>query len=190
MATFSDRKNSASQPDPWLTPNISAESAVSAHHGDLPSAVPPPGDGLSHPCQDWELSALLSAGTSLFGTLSFSGRIRIEGDFSGQLIGGDAVVIAGEAKVQGEIRARQVLVLGGSVKADIFASEAIELYLPAQVTGDLQAPEIHMDSGFRFAGTCDLSCPTDSLAERAAPASRSGGSASSPDEPKRLMKHS
>ncbi len=110
---------------------------------------------------DIELHAIIGAGTSFHGTLSFSGHVRIDGEFAGQVLGGRILVIGDGARVQGEIRARRVVILGGNVKADIFASEGIELYVPAQVAGDLQAPEIHMDRGVKFQGTCDLSDPTE-----------------------------
>jgi cytoskeletal protein CcmA (bactofilin family) len=91
--------------------------------------------------------------------LSFAGKVRIDGEFAGQILGGSLVIIGEGARVQGEIRARQVIILGGNVKADIIATEGIELYVPAQVAGDLRAPEIHMDRGVKFQGTCDLTEP-------------------------------
>lgn len=106
-----------------------------------------------------ELHAIVGAGTAFHGTLSFSGRVRIDGEFAGQVLGGRLLVIGEGARVQGEIRAERVIILGGNVKADITASDGIELYVPAQVAGDLRAPEIHLDRGVKFQGTCDLSEP-------------------------------
>ena len=106
-----------------------------------------------------ELNAIVGPGTAFHGTLSFSGHVRIEGEFAGQILGGRLLVIAEGARIQGEIRAQRVVILGGNVKADIFAAQGIELYVPAQVAGDLQAPEIHMDRGVKFQGTCDLTEP-------------------------------
>jgi len=106
--------------------------------------------------QDHELNAILGAGTSFHGTLSFSGRVRIDGEFSGQALGGQLLVVGDGARVQGELRAERVIILGGSVRADISAADGIELYVPAQVSGDLRAPEIHLDRGVKFQGTCDL----------------------------------
>jgi cytoskeletal protein CcmA (bactofilin family) len=88
--------------------------------------------------------------------LSFSGSVRIDGEFSGQALGGQLLVVGDGARVQGELRAHRVVILGGSVRADISATDGIELYVPAQVSGDLRAPEIHLDRGVRFQGTCDL----------------------------------
>jgi cytoskeletal protein CcmA (bactofilin family) len=108
---------------------------------------------------DQELSAIVGAGTAFHGNLSFSGHVRIDGEVSGRVRGGRVLVIGASATVQGEVQADRVIVLGGQVKADITARLGIELYVPAQVTGDLRAPEIHLDKGVRFVGTCDLSDP-------------------------------
>lgn len=104
-----------------------------------------------------ELNAILGPGTSFHGSLSFSGRVRIDGKFHGQLLGGQLLVIGADADIQGEIQAERVVILGGNVQADISATDGIELYVPAHVTGDLRAPEIHLDRGVKFQGRCDLS---------------------------------
>ncbi len=124
------------------------------------TATTGPKSGRPGDSDELELNAIVGSGTSFHGTLSFSGRVRIEGEFAGQILGGRLLVIGGGARVQGEIRAERVIILGGNVKADILATESIELYVPAQVAGDLQAPEIHMDRGVKFQGTCDLSEPS------------------------------
>lgn len=103
-----------------------------------------------------ELHAILGPGTRFEGTLSFAGRIRIDGEFSGQVLGGQVLVIGEGAHVRGELQARQVIVLGGVVEANISASISIELYRPAQVVGDLRSPQIYMDKGIQFQGTCDM----------------------------------
>jgi cytoskeletal protein CcmA (bactofilin family) len=103
-----------------------------------------------------ELHALLGPGTTFEGTLSFAGRIRIDGEFSGQILGGQVLVIGEGARVRGELQARHVIVLGGIVEANISASSSIELYRPAQVVGDLRSPQIYMDKGIQFQGTCDM----------------------------------
>ena len=103
-----------------------------------------------------ELHAIVGAGTAFHGTLSFSGHVRIDGEFSGKALGGQLLVIGDGARISGELRARKVIVLGGLIEANIFAEESIELYIPALVSGDLQSPQIYMDKGIQFQGTCDM----------------------------------
>lgn len=105
---------------------------------------------------DGELHAILGAGTSLCGRLSFAGRVRIEGHVEGELLGGELIVIAGEAKISGTVSAHHVLVLGGEVHADITATGSIELCVPSVVVGDLKAPEVFLERGVSFSGKCTM----------------------------------
>jgi cytoskeletal protein CcmA (bactofilin family) len=108
-----------------------------------------------------ELQAIIGPGTNFQGTLSFAGRVRIDGDFAGRALGGEVLVIGAGARVSGELRAQQVIVLGGKVDADITATTSIELFVPAIVSGDLRCPHIYMDRGIEFQGTCDMTGKRD-----------------------------
>jgi cytoskeletal protein CcmA (bactofilin family) len=119
-----------------------------------------------------ELNALLGRGTRYAGNLSFEGRVRIEGRFSGD-IRGDVLVIGEGAEVDGDIEVDVCVVTGGRVRAGIRARSAIELHAPAIVHGDLHAPNVFIDRGVQFQGACTMA-PLDEresddvLAERAA----------------------
>lgn len=117
---------------------------------------PGPASARRDQTQSLTLHAILGAGTALHGALSFSGRVRIDGQLEGSATGGDLLIIGEGARVTGQLRARKVIVLGGHVEADISASESIELYIPAVVKGDLRSPQIYMDRGIQFHGTCDM----------------------------------
>lgn len=106
--------------------------------------------------QGIELQAILGADTALQGTFSFAGKIRIDGQLEGSALGGDVLIVGEGARVSGKLQARRVIVLGGYVEADITASESIELYIPAVVRGDLKSPQVYMDRGIQFHGTCDM----------------------------------
>lgn len=106
-----------------------------------------------------ELHAILGAGSAFSGTLSFAGHARIDGELEGAVHGGELLVIGHGALVRGRIEASQVIVLGGRVEADIVAARAIELYVPAIVTGELRCPQIYIERGVQFQGTCDMTGP-------------------------------
>jgi cytoskeletal protein CcmA (bactofilin family) len=103
-----------------------------------------------------ELNALLGRGTTYSGKLHFEGRIRIEGRFSGEIRGEDILVIGEGAEIDGSIRVGVCIVTGGHVRADIRASRAIELHVPAVVRGDLHSPAIFIDRGVQFEGSCKM----------------------------------
>lgn len=103
-----------------------------------------------------EITALLGRGTHFEGKLEFEGRVRIDGSFRGQ-IRTDGVLIVGDgADIDAEVEAAVVIVKGGSLQGTVHALESIELYVPAKVSGTLRAPEIFMDKGVQFSGTCSI----------------------------------
>lgn len=112
-----------------------------------------------------ELTALLGRGTHFEGKLHFTGRVRIDGGFRGEIRSEDVLVIGDGAEVEGEIDVGTVIVKGGEVNANIRAENSIELYVPARVAGNLHSPEIFMDKGVQFSGTCTMA-PLDSSTGR------------------------
>ena len=59
-------------------------------------------------------------------------------------------VIGEGAHVHAEISIGTLIVRGGTVRGNVVAQEAIELLVPAHVTGNLRAPEITIESCFAF----------------------------------------
>lgn len=103
-----------------------------------------------------EITALLGRGTEFEGKLTFFGRVRIDGRFTGDIRGEDVLVIGEGAHVEGTIEVATCIVTAGEVRAHIRARDAIELYAPARVIGSLRAPAIFIDRGVVFEGTCTM----------------------------------
>lgn len=103
-----------------------------------------------------ELTALLGRGTRFEGKLHFEGRVRIDGSFSGEILCDDTLIIGEGAFIEADILAATVIIRGGKVRANIRATRAIELYVPAEVSGSLKAPEVFMDKGVQFSGSCTM----------------------------------
>jgi cytoskeletal protein CcmA (bactofilin family) len=108
-----------------------------------------------------ELTALLGRGTRFEGKLHFEGAIRIDGTFKGEIRSDDVLVLGEGADVEGEIDVAVVIVRGGTVRANIRARNSIELYVPSKVQGSLHAPEVHLEKGVQFEGTCNMSPITE-----------------------------
>jgi cytoskeletal protein CcmA (bactofilin family) len=103
-----------------------------------------------------ELTALLGRGTHFEGKLHFEGRVRIDGSFRGEIRGDDVLVIGDGAEVEAQIEVGTVIVKGGVLQGNVRAAHSIELYVPARATGTLHAPEVHIEKGVQFAGTCTI----------------------------------
>jgi cytoskeletal protein CcmA (bactofilin family) len=107
-----------------------------------------------------EITALLGSGTHFEGKLFFEGRVRIEGSFKGEIRSDDILIIAEGADVEAEIDVATVIIKGGNIRGNVRARTSIELYVPANVAGTLHSPEIFMDKGVQFSGTCTMA-PVD-----------------------------
>lgn len=103
-----------------------------------------------------EITALLGRGTRFEGKLHFEGRVRIDGAFRGEIRSPDMLIIGEGADVEAEIEVGTVIVRGGTLQGNVRAAQSIELYVPAKVTGNLHSPEIFMDKGVQFSGTCTM----------------------------------
>lgn len=134
---------------------------------------------MASPLPATEITALLGRGTRFEGKLHFEGRVRIDGSFRGEIRGDDALVIGDGAEVDADIEVGMVIVKGGTLSGNVRAAQSIELYVPSRATGTLHAPEVHIEKGVHFAGTCTIG-PLDTP-PALPPAETSGGAG--PDVP-------
>lgn len=105
------------------------------------------------------ISTLLGMGTTIEGTLAFKDTIRLDGAVDGKIFSEKGTVIIGErAVVAAEIRVGTAIVKG-TVNGYIQASDRIEVYPPAKITGDIQAPVISIETGVYFNGKCCMAAP-------------------------------
>jgi cytoskeletal protein CcmA (bactofilin family) len=98
-----------------------------------------------------ELNALLGRGSEFEGKLAFEGKVRIDGNFTGEISTNDMLVIGDGAKVSAEISCGTVIV-EGEVIGNIKATSAVELHRPARVHGDITTPSLMIEKGVIFEG--------------------------------------
>ena len=108
------------------------------------------------------ISTFLGHGTSIDGTLEFQGTIRLDGDVKGQVISQNGTLIIGDTSVvQAQVRVDTAIVRG-EIYGSIEAKTRIEAHPPARIIGDIQAPEITVESGVVFNGSCSMQGPSKS----------------------------
>lgn len=103
-----------------------------------------------------ELRALLGRGTQFEGKLIFEGRVRIDGEFKGEIFTEGVLIVGEEAKVRAKIEVGTLIVRGGSVWGDVRAKQLVEVYAPAKVYGNIAAPQLFLDKGVIFEGTSTM----------------------------------
>jgi cytoskeletal protein CcmA (bactofilin family) len=139
---------------------------------------------LDPPATSFELTSLLGRGTTFEGKLHFEGRVRIDGVFRGEIRSDDILVIGENAEVEAEIDVATVIVRGGTVKGNIRARASIELHVPAKVVGNLHAPEVMLEKGVQFEGSCRMAAMDDpsrgGLTPMGPPKASSGGATDTP----------
>lgn len=106
------------------------------------------------PREEAVIHALLGAGTRYEGKLFFEGRVRIDGDFEGEVHSDGLLVVGDQATIRGIVRVGTLIVQGGTVEADIHAVELVELHAPARIRGDIRAQVLYVDKGVVFDGSC------------------------------------
>lgn len=103
-----------------------------------------------------EITTLLGPGTRFEGKLSFEGCVRIDGAFVGQIRSAETLIVGDGAEVRAEIDVGTLIVRGGEVHGNVRATEAIELFAPCKVVGDLHSPQISIERGVSFQGQCRM----------------------------------
>jgi len=116
-----------------------------------------------------EINAFLGKDTEFEGKLSFSGTVRIDGRFKGEILAGGILIVGDGAVVEADVQVSH-LVVCGEVRGNLFAAEKIEIHPPGKVFGNIQAPAVLMEEGVVFEGCCrmqDIKTPDDKKPETA-----------------------
>ena len=92
------------------------------------------------------------------------GAVRIDGVFKGEIRSDDTLVIGEGADVEAQIDVATVIVRGGTLRGDVRARRSIELHVPARVEGSLHAPQVMLEKGVQFEGSCRMA-PMDDPAQ-------------------------
>lgn len=108
-----------------------------------------------------EINTLLGRGTEFEGKLTFEGKVRIDGAFKGEIFSADTLVVGESAEVTAEIDVAVVIVRGGTVRGNIRARHAVEVYAPGKVYGNITSPQVFIDKGVVFEGQCRMTEVTD-----------------------------
>lgn len=106
------------------------------------------GKGGSKPHNNIE--CLIGAGTTIEGSIIFSGGLRVDGRVRGDVIAAEGkpgtLVLSEQAQIEGEIRVSHV-VINGTVIGPVHAAEYVELQPKASVTGDVHYKTLEIQLG-------------------------------------------
>jgi cytoskeletal protein CcmA (bactofilin family) len=100
------------------------------------------------------------------GSLVFEGTLYLNGHVKGNIESRAGTIIVGEdAVIHADVFVRTATI-NGEIKGTVRASERLELFPPARVYGDINAPVVQMEAGVIFEGTCTIN-PKEETASQA-----------------------
>ena len=102
-----------------------------------------------------EIHTLLGRGTSFEGKLTFEGTVRIDGRLTGEVFSDDVLVVGEGAQVKAKIEVG-TLIVEGNIEGNIHATQLVELHAPARVHGNIETPQLFIDKGVIFEGSCKM----------------------------------
>ncbi len=94
------------------------------------------------------LAALLGRGARYSGELSFDGRVRVDGHFTGRIFTEDVLEVGESGVVEGEVDAA-TLVVAGQVKGNIRARDRLVVQPTGRLSGKLDAAVLEIHPGGR-----------------------------------------
>ena len=104
---------------------------------------------------DAQIKAYMGEDTIFNGLLNYTGTVRIDGKFEGQVITEDTLIIGETGHLTGEISAGTIICLG-YVEGTLMASQKVEIHSTSKVVGSIKSPALHIELGGVFDGTCDM----------------------------------
>ena len=102
-----------------------------------------------------DIKAYLGEDTVFSGTLSFNGAVRIDGKMDGEINTDDTLIVGENGVIEANINAGTVI-CRGKIKGTIKASKRIEIHNNSEVVGAISAPDLLIENGAIFDGTCDM----------------------------------
>lgn len=103
--------------------------------------------------EDNILNSIIGEGSEFKGEFTVNGLLRIDGRFKGTIETEGKVLIGQTGEAITDIKAR-VVVIGGTVRGNIFATERVIMLSSGQMHGNIITPSLVMEDGVVFDGNC------------------------------------
>ena len=112
--------------------------------------------------EDNIVNSIIGEGSDFKGEFKINGLLRIDGHFQGTIETDGKVLIGLTGKAITDIKARLVVV-GGSVRGNIFATERVIFLSTGVITGNIITPSLIMEDGVTFDGNCTINKRPDEM---------------------------
>lgn len=102
-----------------------------------------------------EINTTFGSGTSFNGTLKFSKSLKINGRYEGKIESDGFLYVEKGAEVNADIKIGTIII-GGTVRGNIIASEQLEMLEGSCVIGNIRAGKLKMAEGVVFEGKVEM----------------------------------
>ena len=99
------------------------------------------------------INSIIGHGSEVKGEFKFNGVLRIDGVFSGELISDGKVIIGKSGHVETDVKAG-IVVIGGLIEGNVYATKQVNLLASGQLLGDIITPSLIVEEGVIFEGNC------------------------------------
>ena len=101
------------------------------------------------------LSGLIMEGTRFEGQLSFKQKMRIDGEFVGEMSSESQLIVGKSAKIDADIKVREMIVMG-EVRGTISDCQLLQIQEGGKVVADIQIKTLDIKPGALFDGKCTM----------------------------------
>jgi len=102
-----------------------------------------------------EINAFLGKDTEFEGKFSFTGAVRIDGKFNGEIESSGTLIVGETATMQSQIHVAD-MIISGEVHGDVVAENKLEISVPGKLFGNIQTPKLVIEEGVIFEGKCKM----------------------------------
>jgi cytoskeletal protein CcmA (bactofilin family) len=112
-----------------------------------------------------EINAFLGVNTEFEGKLTFTGAVRVDGRFKGEIVTKGTLIVGELAVIESDVQASHIIV-NGEIRGNVTAEKRLEIHASGKVSGNIQTPVLVIDEGVVFNGNCSMEKPIE-LTEKA-----------------------
>jgi cytoskeletal protein CcmA (bactofilin family) len=105
--------------------------------------------------KDVEIKAFLGDGTEFEGKLIFTGAVRLDGKFKGEIIGKGTLVVGQGARIEADINVDS-LMIAGDVRGAVEVRERMEIDATGRFFGNIKTSAVVIHEGGIFEGNCQM----------------------------------
>jgi cytoskeletal protein CcmA (bactofilin family) len=105
--------------------------------------------------EEFAVNSIIGEGADFKGEFKLAGLLRIDGTFRGLIETEGKVLVGKTGLVDTDIKAK-VVVAGGEIRGNIYASERVTLLSTCKLHGDIVTPRLIIEEGVLFHGKCTI----------------------------------